>query len=146
MPALLSWQALGEKCSPNSSHVLGSLSALPFPDWELCWPWQEQHLFTATGDRKIRNYWFMREINKDKGFKPQLRSTRGCAMKSSSGKEFSGEKPEFLHLLLDVPLSSRLVLEDSNCQAVGQWDGAREQGLISELGLGNLGVSATLHN
>lgn len=67
-------------------------------------------------------------------------------MKSSSGKEFSGEKPEFLHLLLDVPLSSRLVLEDSNCQAVGQWDGAREQGLISELGLGNLGVSATLHN
>lgn len=36
MQAFLSWQALEEKCSPNYTRVLGSLSLLPFPDWELC--------------------------------------------------------------------------------------------------------------
>lgn len=30
MPAFLGWQALGEECSPNYSHELGSLSSLPF--------------------------------------------------------------------------------------------------------------------
>lgn len=35
-------------------------------------------------------------------------------MKNSSEKEFPGEKTEFLDLLLDVPLASRLVLEDLN--------------------------------
>lgn len=52
-------------------------------------------------------------------------------MKNSSEKEFSGEKTAFLVLLLDVPLSSRLVLEDLNLPAVEHCECVRNKCWIS---------------
>lgn len=57
MQAFLSWQALEEKCSPNYTRMLGSLSLLPFLDWELCVGFGRSRTFSQSQiAEKIRSY------------------------------------------------------------------------------------------
>lgn len=57
MQAFLSWQALEEKCSPNYTRMLGSLSLLPFLDWELSVGFGRSRTFSQSQiAEKIRSY------------------------------------------------------------------------------------------